>query len=151
MDRKVNERQILHLIEAMRQSEYYFGRKGGKPQLDLKFIEALQVFFLDSKGKNVRRVVNAFRTVSIETFRDVPEIDFMSCEIKGKVLEFLRKNMKLKAYKRAKKLLTENPEFLLVSSVPVAHPQKISELMEPDFNFQFYSPEEIAQEIESRR
>jgi hypothetical protein len=111
MDKKVNERQILHLIEAMRQSGYYFGEKGVRPKIDLKFIEALQVFLLDSKGKNVQRTVNAFRTICIESFNDVSNIDFVSSEVIEKVLEFLRKNLKSKACKKAEKFLMDSPVF----------------------------------------
>jgi hypothetical protein len=150
MDKKVNERQIHHLIEAMRQSGYYFGEKGGKPKLDLKFLKALQIFFLDSKGEDVRRTVNAFRTVCIETFKDVPETDFMSYEARGKVLEFLKKNMKPKKYKEAEKFLNGNPELLLAPSFPKVHPQKISELGELNFDFQFSADEKVSRGIESR-
>jgi hypothetical protein len=150
MDKKVNERQILHLIEALRQSQYYFGEKGGKPKLDLKFLRALQILFLDSKGEGVRRTMNAFRTICIETFKDVPEIDFMSYEARKKILEFLKKNMKPKKYKEAEKFLNGDPEPLSASSVPVAHPQKISDAGELDFDFQFPDDEKVSRGIESR-
>lgn len=150
MDKQVNERQIRHLIEAMRQSQYYFGEKGKKPRLDLKFLRALQILFLDSKGKDVRRTVNAFRTICVETFKDVPNVDFMSYEARGRVLEFLKKNMKPKKYKEAEKFLNGNSELLLTSLVPKAHPQKISDLGELNFDFQFSDDEKLDRGIESR-
>lgn len=151
MDKQVNERQIRHLIRAMRQSQYYFGEKEGKPEIDSKFLRALQIFFLDSRGKDVRRTVNAFRTICVETFKDVPNVDFVLTGIREKVFEFLRKNMKFKAYKRAEKFLNENHEPLLASSVPRVHPQKISEaIKELNFDFHFPADEKLSRGFESR-
>ncbi len=41
--KKVNERRIRHLVEALKQSNYYFGAsvKNKSTKIDLHFIEAL--------------------------------------------------------------------------------------------------------------
>jgi hypothetical protein len=127
MSKKANSRQIRHLIEVMVQSKYYF-EKEENPKLDFKFIEALQLFFLDSKGKGVQRVVNTFRTIDPVIFGDLPNTNFMSHEIKEKVFEFLKKNMKPKTYKRAKSFLTKNPSPSMFPAVEKKHPQKVREL-----------------------
>lgn len=112
----------------MKQSGYYFEDKKRRSQLDFKFLEALQIFFFDSKGENVRRMVNAFRTICLETFKDLPEVDSMSYEIKEKVFEFLKKNMKPRTFKKAKDFLTKDPSPAMFPAVEKKHPQKVREL-----------------------
>jgi hypothetical protein len=73
-------------------------------------------------------MVNAFRTICLETFKDLPEVDSMSYEIKEKVFEFLKKNMKPRTFKKAKDFLTKDPSPAMFPAISQKHPQKVREL-----------------------
>ena len=127
MIKKVNKRQIRHLIRALIQSKYYLEKMGENFRIDLKFVEAIQLFFIDSKGKNVERVINAFRTVSQDFFGDIPKTNFVEAKMKLCVFEFLMKNMEAKNYNAARRLIFCDFKFD-TEKIYEIHPQKIEKV-----------------------
>lgn len=132
--KKINQRQIRHLLKALKQSGYYFKSLEKKNlKIDSHFMEGLQLFLLDSRGKNVRRVVNAFRAVD-DSFLDVGNTDFIDNQICKAMEVFLKKNLPPKKFKKAEKLLDSTQKPLEIGMIPAhPHPQKINNTEDPDF------------------
>lgn len=125
--RKINRRQIKHLLRAFKESGYYFKSLEKKEfKIDSNFLEGLQLFLFDSKGKNVKRVINAFRTVD-DSFSDVGNTDFINNQIDQAAEAFLKKNLAPKEFKKAKKILNsgkKSEEIGMFPAQPYHHPQK---------------------------
>jgi len=124
MTKKVNQRQIRHLTVALIQSRYYSEEIEEEAKIDLKFVKALQLFFVDSKGKDVERVVNAFRTILPDFFSEIPGRNFLEAKTKLCISEFLMKNMESIKYKVAQEILFYNFKFD-TGKIYKIHPQKV--------------------------
>lgn len=116
---RIKKRKVQHLVEALSQSEFYlYDKKGDKLQIDLKFIEALRRFLFSSKGKNVRRVINAFRNIAPECFSEVKNGETITQKVKEATLGFLSKVLTPKEFKKAQKLLVYKGTGVKKSELP---------------------------------
>jgi hypothetical protein len=84
--------RINHVVNALKQSGFFPKDKSAPGCVDGDVKEALECFLASKKGKNVSRVINAFKTIGSVFFKDIPRSsEVVTVSVKKATKDFLER------------------------------------------------------------
>lgn len=87
--------RFKHLAKALQQSHYLSSEISPPENITGEILKALEKFLLSKKGKDVRRVVNAFRSIKTRSFLNIGNTDHITPAVREATQIFIDKYSKV--------------------------------------------------------